>query len=142
MHTIYHVLNRKFRVKGWSNFYGKWIEGFLVLQKEDQSGEPIATLIAPISLEFQEDFIEVNPYTICRFTGKYIDKETPVYEYDKVKFVADGKPRIDIVVEREGEWVLKLYKLRIDDIDLRAVVGNVKEKLKRKGLRLPTEVGA
>ena len=151
MHNIFHKLTRLHRVKGWSDSYKKWIEGFLFIGStaiETGNGDvflreafiiPENTVILKSESETYciPRLIAVNPYTICRYTGISIERGVPIYEFDKVKFIHQGKPRIDIVVNREGEWVFKLYKVGLNEVDLRDVVGNMKQNYRYKKVRRP-----
>ena len=89
---------------------GEWIAGNLVSYREDD-GRDIVCIVSDHRNEIDAclEFTEVDPDTVCQFTGLYDSKGREIYEGDIFR-VGDHTIRVVYEIDRENGFALRIWK--------------------------------
>ena len=111
---------------------GKWIQGSLITKSDGLKER--AYIVDHFSSMSDYSVVEVDPYTVCQFTGLYAEHKTPIYERDVVECTYFDCQGNDTQVKGIVTWQDWGYYLK--------PIGKDAEKYDKKGyayLNLPNE---
>lgn len=104
---------------------GEWIEGCLVIRKDTGNNAINCYIIRPSYVHFNNSHIvhtEVNPDTVCEFTGLLDSKNKKIWEYNIVKHCAEDRK---VVVEFiDGKFSIEKDGYNLSASKCFKVIGN------------------
>lgn len=93
---------------------GEWVEGCLVIRKDTGNNAINCYIIRPSYVHFNNSHIvhtEVNPDTVCEFTGLTDENGKMIWENDVVMHCAENKPALvefingQFSIQKYGYWL-------------------------------------